>query len=81
MPEATRRNRFLGVFGPLSMVVLFAFWAPVLVIGFGLVDWDLAVRRAKRIAAAEQIYMSGVTFFTLGYGDVVPHTAVDRCSR
>ena len=26
----------------------------------------------------EQLYMSGVTFFTLGYGDVVPHSGTAR---
>ena len=26
----------------------------------------------------EQIYLSGVTFFTLGFGDVVPHTGMAR---
>ena len=26
----------------------------------------------------EQVYMSGVTFFTLGYGDIVPHSSAAR---
>ena len=78
LPEGERRIRFLGVFGPLSMVVLFAFWATLLVIGFGLIDWDLQGHAKPHSGLLEQIYLSGVTFFTLGYGDVVPHTAITR---
>ncbi len=77
------RERFLSVFGPLSMVVLFAIWAICLITGFGALEWTLqAVGVKAGIAKAsplsEQIYMSGVTFFTLGYGDVVPHTGWAR---
>lgn len=78
LPESERRIRFLGVFGPLSMVVLFALWATMLVIGFGLIDWDLQGHGSAHSSLPEQIYLSGVTFFTLGYGDVVPHAAITR---
>ena len=79
LPSGERRERFLGVFGALSMVVLFAMWAGTLIAGFGLLEW--AVQGAGRAAASpvtEQIYMSGATFFTLGYGDVVPHAGAAR---
>ncbi len=66
------RERLLSVFGPLSMVVLFAFWAALLIAAFGVLEWGLQPR-GHPSPIAEQLYMSGVTFFTLGYGDVVPH--------
>lgn len=73
-----RRIRFLGVFGPLSMVILFAFWAALFIVGFGLLQWALEDRFRHPASLTEQFYMSGVTFFTVGYGDVAPHTAATR---
>ena len=70
------RERFLSVFGALSMVVLFALWASGLIAAFGLLEW--AAQSPATSPVSEQIYMSGVTFFTLGYGDVVPHSGAAR---
>jgi hypothetical protein len=36
------------------------------------------VRFKSNLEIQEELYMSGVTFFTLGYGDVTPHTAASR---
>ena len=72
------RQRFLSVFGPLSMVILFAFWAACLIAAFGTLEWSLQSSLPHPSPVAEQLYMSGVTFFTLGYGDVVPHTVWTR---
>ncbi|MGI4745093.1 MAG: potassium channel family protein [Janthinobacterium lividum] len=73
-----RRIRFLGVFGPLSLVILFAFWAALFIVGFGLLQWALQDHSRNLSPLTEQFYMSGVTFFTVGYGDVAPHTALTR---
>ncbi len=81
LPAGGRRERFLSVFGALSMVLLFATWATALVLAFALLEWSLQAPTPPGGAASalsEQLYMSGVTFFTLGYGDVVPHTAGAR---
>ena len=75
--SGARREHFLSVFGPLSMVVLFALWGFGLIVGFGVLEWCLETP-AHPSALTEQIYMSGVTFFTLGYGDVVPHSGITR---
>jgi len=77
LAEGPPRERFLSVFGPLSMVVLFGLWAAGLIIGFGLLAWTLEAARHPS-PLPEQLYLSGVTFFTLGYGDVVPHTGAAR---
>src|SRR5205814_86561 len=70
-----RREAFLGIFGPLSLLGLFASWCIGLIIGFSLVFWS----RSYPLAAPEQsinylsyLYFSGTNFFTLGYGDVTP---------
>ncbi len=75
------REGMLSHFGALSMLGLFALWAVALITGFGTLEWalqgpPLAARANSPVF--EQFYMSGVTFFTLGYGDVVPHTGPAR---
>jgi hypothetical protein len=78
LPAGDRRERFLGVFGPLSMVILFALWAGSLIVGFGSLEWSLESHAHGAAPLGVEIYMSGVTFFTLGYGDVVPHAGAAR---
>jgi hypothetical protein len=78
-PKGGRREGFLSVFGALSMVVLFAAWSAALILGFGLLGWALqSTAQHPPSPLADQIYLSGVTFFTLGYGDIVPHTTPAR---
>lgn len=72
------RQSFLSVYGPLSMVVLLAVWTSALVVGFALVQWALHRGSAEPLAFGTALYMSGVTFFTLGYGDVTPGTPLTK---
>ncbi len=65
-----RRENMIGIFGPLSLVVLMFFWAVILIVAFGFV-FD-ALQPSSGLL--HLLYMSGVTFFTLGYGDVTPQT-------
>ena len=80
LPRNSRREHLLGVFGPLSMALLFGVWIAGLTLGFGLLLWaaESAAGIAPRLKLGDQMYMSGVTFFTLGYGDVVPHSGLGR---
>jgi hypothetical protein len=73
-----RRHTFLSMYGPLSMVWLLTVWAAGLVAGFGTLYWALDPGRPVRPSWPTQLYFSGVTFFTVGYGDVVPHTGIER---
>ncbi|WPB55836.1 potassium channel family protein [Xylophilus sp. GOD-11R] len=73
-----RREDFLAVYGPLSMVALFGLWATCLIVGFGLVQWSLLQSGAEGRGLAGQIIVSGDAFFTLGYGDNVPHARLAR---
>ncbi len=76
----SRRERFLSIYGPMSMMMLFMSWAAGLILSFGVLEWSLQSRATDATVSGltEQFYMSGVTFFTLGYGDVVPHTPIGR---
>src|SRR5947208_4348163 len=38
--ESSRnREAFLGIYGPLSLIILFGVWAVGLTVGFGLIQW------------------------------------------
>ena len=80
IPQVGRREHWLSLFGPLAMLMLFAIWAGTLIAGFGTLGWALEPARGPGADSPyfEQLYMSGVTFFTLGYGDVVPHSNSGR---
>jgi hypothetical protein len=70
-----RRERFLAIFGPLSLLGLSALWALGLVIGFGGLHWADGSRIQPIDPGArfiDDLYISGTTFFTLGLGDVRP---------
>ena len=75
-----RREHLLGVYGPLSMILLFGVWIAGLMIGFGILLWavESGAGVGPRPTLGEQLYLSGATFFTLGYGDLVPHSGVAR---
>ncbi len=57
-------------------------WATGLIIGFALLHWSLgtalATPRDTDGRFSTYVYFSGTTFFTLGYGDVVPTSAWGR---
>ncbi|MEO8660091.1 MAG: potassium channel family protein [Bryobacteraceae bacterium] len=70
-----RQNTLLGLFGPSSMIGLLILWALSLVFGFALVEWSIGAplhATDGHPTLFDYLYMSGVTFFTLGYGDVTP---------
>jgi Ion channel len=72
------RETFLGFYGPLSLLVLFGVWASALILGFGLIDFGAASRDTTPLPFWTGVYMSGTTFFTLGLGDVTPHSSGER---
>jgi hypothetical protein len=81
MGPGKRRDYFLSVFGPLSILLLIATWAAVLVVAFGVLHWSLGTPLAQPDAVPDlptYLYFSGVTFFTLGYGDVTAATPPGR---
>ncbi|HKC62369.1 MAG TPA: potassium channel family protein [Pyrinomonadaceae bacterium] len=75
------RERFLGFFGPISLLMLFVVWGSGLILGFAMIHW--AVGSSIRVAGGvpsfrSDLYFSGTTFFTLGLGDITPMTPLSR---
>ena len=73
--SANRREAYLSLYGPLSLVMLLALWAGGLITAFALLHYGagsaVAMSR-ERSGLLLDFYMSGSTFFTLGLGDVAP---------
>ncbi|MBV8052879.1 MAG: two pore domain potassium channel family protein [Acidobacteriaceae bacterium] len=77
----TRRENFLGYFGPLSIILLLGLWALGLIFGFALLQYGAGEHvqlSNEPITFGRLIYHSGETFFTLGYGDIVPTSPLSR---
>jgi hypothetical protein len=76
-----RREGFLAYYGPLSLIVLLGFWALGLIFGFACVQYGLGEHVSlgnEKITFGKVVYLSGETFFTLGYGDITPNNAAAR---
>jgi hypothetical protein len=81
------REQIYSIYGPLSLLFLLLLWAGLLIIGFSLFFYALGspftdilgvqtVRGLSRYRT--DLYVSGTTLFTLGLGDVVPHSLAAR---
>jgi hypothetical protein len=76
-----RSETYLSFYGPLSLIFLLLIWAVALVLGFGLLHW--VTGSAHSPSGGEKsfwdyLYFSGSNFFTLGIGDITPHTVSGR---
>ncbi len=81
IPGQARRENFLGYFGPLSLIFLLALWAAGLIFGFALLQYGAGEHFRlgdEPLTFGVLIYHSGETFFTLGYGDIIPSSGVAR---
>jgi hypothetical protein len=81
MRRPALQQSFLGYFGPLSLIMLLAFWAANLILGFALVQYGVGGHEQlshEPITFGKLIYHSGQTFFTLGYGDILPTSGLAR---
>jgi hypothetical protein len=79
--EAKRRELFLSLYGPLSLLFLLIVWAAGLIIGFALLHWaDGSAFQSPdgQVSLTTDLYLSGSTFFSLGLGGVVPRGAFAR---
>ena len=83
IPSKKQRESALGIFGPLSLLILVAVWAVGMVLGFALMQYGSgsALNVAVNVTGKSfwtDSYLSGTTFFTLGLGDVVPRSSLAR---
>jgi hypothetical protein len=77
-----KRETMLSFYGPLSLVLLIIVWAAALVLGFALIFYGIGSPfidpLGRPVGLRSDLYVSGTTLFTLGLGDVVPHSYVIR---
>jgi hypothetical protein len=77
----TRTESLLSFYGPISVILLLVVWAGALIFGFGFLQY--AAGSAPQLSQAPptfgtDLYLSASNFFTLGLGDVYPHTMLAR---
>jgi Ion channel len=75
--KSRRRSAFLSAFGPLSLLGVFVIWVAGLIAGFAILQWGARDTISMNVGGMQPsiwtyFYLSGTTFFTLGYGDVTP---------
>jgi len=79
--NSKRREKYLSLFGPMSLLGLLAMWAAGIIFGYALVQWAIHTQLNvpdANITFGTYLYLSGTTFFTLGYGDVTPLMPLGR---
>lgn len=70
------RTEWLGAFGPLSVILLVALWAVLLIVGFALVHFGANTLKGADFFTT--FYFSGTTFLTIGFGDMTSTTTLGR---
>lgn len=75
-----RRENYLAVFAPLSLLLLLAAWVGGVITGFALVQWGLStpLTPSGGSSFATHLYTSATTFVTLGLGDVAAASSAGR---
>lgn len=77
IPSERLREALLQLYPPFSVIMLLNLWVAQQLVGYGLVWWS--VGDIDGLAGlGDAIYFSGVVFFTLGFGEIVPIGAVPR---
>lgn len=72
-----RRERLYATFAPVSVLLLLVTWVVQQVIGWSLVWWGLGGVEGLD-GLSDALYYSGVVYFTLGFGEIVPGDVVPR---
>jgi hypothetical protein len=75
--DARKRESAFSFYGPMSLIFLLAIWAAALTVGFALIYYALGNPFNDSVQGPgfrSDLYVSGTTIFTLGLGDVTPHS-------
>jgi voltage-gated potassium channel Kch len=81
LPNPRKRETVLSYYGPLSLIFLLVVWAAAMVLGFALIYFAIGSPFSDPSHASNfhtDLYISGTTLFTLGLGDVTPHSPLSR---
>lgn len=79
--RGSRREAFLFIYGPMSLLALIGVWILLLMLGFAMIHDGLGTPMSGSVGPVDfltYLYHSGVTLFTLGYGDVTPIGGIGR---
>lgn len=75
MTDDARRERWLSRLGPLTFMGLLLSWAVLEILGWGLVWWGFRNRFVVPLHGVSVAwYFSGIVYFSIGFGDVLPAT-------
>lgn len=79
------RHRILTSIGPLLLPILFGLFILLLIGGFALIyfpriesDFFQSSEARAETEWIRAVYFSGITLFTIGYGDIVPRSSIMR---
>ena len=72
-----RRERLYATFAPVSVLLLLVTWVIQQILGWALVWWGLGGVDGLD-GFSDAVYYSGVVYFTLGFGEIVPGEVVPR---
>lgn len=75
--DVDRRERFFSLFAPLSVLAMLATWVSQQIVGFAMIWWGLGGVSGVD-GFADSLYFSGVVYFTVGFGEVVPVGQIPR---
>ncbi|HXQ35837.1 MAG TPA: potassium channel family protein [Anaerolineales bacterium] len=80
LTSGKQREKYLGLFGPLSLIFLLGFWAAGVIFGYAIISWALSekLKTPEAVNFWTYAYVSGTNFFTLGYGDITPIEPLGR---
>jgi hypothetical protein len=80
--DPRKRETALSVYGPLSLLLLIVVWAGALLVGFAMLFHSQRAPLADTMFSGNDfrsdMYISGTTIFTLGIGDLTPHSSWAR---
>jgi hypothetical protein len=77
--SADLRERMLGTFAPGMLMVQLLIWIAGLILGFGLLLFALRTQLRPPLENLPQaLYYAGTSLLTIGYGDIVAHSALAR---
>jgi hypothetical protein len=78
-PDSDRREEFLAVFAPFTLLFVTGFWVMLLVLGFGLLLWTMRGEiMPPNQSFGTMLYFAGTSFLTIGFGDVVGRGGLPR---
>jgi len=78
-PSAKYRAACLGIYAPLTVVVLLLVWGIALIFGYGLLFLALQGELQPRLNdLGTALYFAGTSLLTLGFGDIVATGGITR---